>query len=75
MTELVDLDDITPDESLLADVRRTRITTPVTRVLLALVVLGVAFLGGALRRAVAAQVVELLERAVVDLAVPRRGRR
>ena len=26
---LVDLDDITPDESLLADVRKTRITTPV----------------------------------------------
>ncbi|HTK15917.1 MAG TPA: hypothetical protein VL769_05945 [Acidimicrobiia bacterium] len=45
---LVDVDDITPDESLVADVRRTRITTPFTRVLLALVVVGVAMLGGAL---------------------------
>jgi hypothetical protein len=45
---LVDLDQITPDESLLADVRRTRITTPATRALLALVVVAAAFLGGAL---------------------------
>jgi len=44
---LVDLEDIRPDESLLADVRRTRITTPATRALLALVVVGGAFLGGA----------------------------
>lgn len=44
---LVDLDQITPDQSLLADVRKTRITTPVTRALLALVVIGGAVLGGA----------------------------
>jgi hypothetical protein len=44
---LVDLDEITPDEELLAEVRRTRITTPTTRVLLALVVVAGAFLGGA----------------------------
>ena len=48
MTELVDIDDITPDEALLADVRKTRITTPATRVLIALVVVAAAFLGGAL---------------------------
>ncbi|MDQ1466363.1 MAG: hypothetical protein QOH10_778, partial [Actinomycetota bacterium] len=36
--QLVDIDDITPDENLVADVRRTRITTPLTRALLALVV-------------------------------------
>ena len=47
-SQLVDVDSITPDQTLLADVRRTRITTPVTRVLLALVVLGGAFLAGAL---------------------------
>jgi hypothetical protein len=45
---LVDLDDITPDKSLLADLRKTRITTPATRVLLVLIVLGAGFLGGAL---------------------------
>jgi len=45
---LVDLDDITPDETLAADVRRSRTTTPLTRVLLALVVVAVAMLGGAL---------------------------
>jgi hypothetical protein len=45
---LVDVDSITPDQTLLADVRRTRITTPLTRVLLALIVLGGAFLAGAL---------------------------
>ena len=45
---LVDIDEIEPDESLLADVRKTRITTPATRVLLVLIVLGVGFLGGAL---------------------------
>jgi hypothetical protein len=45
---LVDIDDIKPDQSLLADVRKTRITTPATRVLLVLIVLGVGFLGGAL---------------------------
>jgi hypothetical protein len=45
---LVDLDDITPDETLAADVRRIRVTTPLTRVLLALVVVAVAMLGGAL---------------------------
>lgn len=45
---LVDLDEISPDESLLADVRKTRITTPFTRVLLVLAVLGAGFLGGAL---------------------------
>jgi len=45
---LVDLDDITPDKSLLADLRKTRVTTPATRVLLVLIVLGVGFLGGAL---------------------------
>ena len=45
---LVELDDITPDESLLTELRRTRITTPATRVLLALVVMVGMFLGGAL---------------------------
>jgi hypothetical protein len=45
---LVDLDDISPDDTLAADVRRKRITTPLTRVLLAIVVVGVAMLGGAL---------------------------
>jgi hypothetical protein len=44
---LVDLDDITPDESLVAEVRKSRITTPLTRVLLALVVVAAAMLGGA----------------------------
>ena len=47
-SRLVDLDDITPDESLLAEVRKTRVTTPFTRVLLGLMVLSVGFLGGAL---------------------------
>jgi hypothetical protein len=46
-TGLVDVEAITPDDNLLADVQRTRLTTPVTRVLLALVVLGGAFLAGA----------------------------
>jgi hypothetical protein len=46
--DLVDLQSITPDESLVADVHRTRLTTPLTRVLLALVVLSGAFLAGAL---------------------------
>jgi hypothetical protein len=45
---LVDIDQIEPDESLLADLRKTRITTPLTRVLLVLIVLSVGFLGGAL---------------------------
>jgi hypothetical protein len=45
---LVDIDDIQPDASLLADLRKTRITTPATRVLLVLIVLSVGFLGGAL---------------------------
>ncbi len=45
---LVDLDDITPDESLLAEVRKTRITTPLTRILLALMVLSLGFFAGAL---------------------------
>jgi hypothetical protein len=45
---LVDIDQIEPDQSLLADVRRTRVTTPFTRVLLVLIVLSVGFLGGAL---------------------------
>jgi hypothetical protein len=45
---LVDIDQIEPDESLLADLHKTRITTPLTRVLLVLIVLGVGFLGGAL---------------------------
>ena len=45
---LVDIDDITPDEGLLAEVRRTRITTPATRVLLALVVVAGTFLSGAI---------------------------
>ena len=45
---LVDIDEIEPDQSLLTDVRKTRITTPATRVLLVLLVLGVGFLGGAL---------------------------
>jgi hypothetical protein len=45
---LVDLDQIEPDESLLADLHKTRVTTPVTRVLLVLIVLAVGFLGGAL---------------------------
>jgi len=47
-SHLVDADSITPDQSLLADVQRTRITTPPTRALLALVVLGAVFLAGAL---------------------------
>jgi len=47
-TPLVDIDDIEPDESLLAEVHKTRITTPFTRVLLVLIVLSVGFLGGAL---------------------------
>jgi hypothetical protein len=46
--DLVDIDQIEPDESLLADLRKTRITTPLTRVLLLLIVLGAGFLGGAL---------------------------
>jgi hypothetical protein len=46
--QLVDVDSIVPDQTLLADVQRTRITTPLTRLLLALVVLGGAFLAGAL---------------------------
>jgi hypothetical protein len=46
--DLVDLQSITPDESLLTDVHRTRLTSPLTRVLLALVVLSGAFLAGAL---------------------------
>ena len=45
---LVDIDEIEPDESLLADLRKTRVTTPFTRVLLVLIVLSVGFLGGAL---------------------------
>ena len=45
---LVDIDQIEPDESLLADLHKTRVTTPFTRVLLVLIVLGVGFLGGAL---------------------------
>jgi hypothetical protein len=45
---LVDIDSITPDEELLAEVRKTRITTPFTRVLLVLLVLSVGFLAGAL---------------------------
>ena len=45
---LVDIDEIEPDESLLTDLRKTRITTPTTRVLLVLIVLGGGFLGGAL---------------------------
>ena len=45
---LVDIDEIEPDKSLLADLRKTRITTPATRVLLVLIVLGVGVLGGAL---------------------------
>jgi hypothetical protein len=45
---LVDIDQIEPDESLLADLRKTRITTPATRALLVLIVLSVGFLGGAL---------------------------
>jgi hypothetical protein len=44
---LVDVDDITPDETLVADLRRTRLTTPVTRVLLGLVVVAAAMLAGA----------------------------
>ena len=46
--KLADVDQITPDESLLADLQKTRITTPLTRVLLLLIVLAVGFLGGAL---------------------------
>jgi hypothetical protein len=45
---LVDIDQIEPDQSLLADLRKTRITTPATRALLVLIVLSVGFLGGAL---------------------------
>jgi hypothetical protein len=45
---LVDIDEIEPDQSLLADLRKTRLTTPFTRVLLVLIVLSVGFLGGAL---------------------------
>ena len=45
---LVDIDAIEPDASLLADLRKTRITTPFTRALLVLIVLSVGFLGGAL---------------------------
>jgi hypothetical protein len=44
---LANVDEITPDDNLLADVHRTRLTTPVTRVLLVLVVIGGAFLAGA----------------------------
>ena len=43
----LDVDEITPDDTLLADVQRTRLTTPLTRVLLALVVVAGAFLAGA----------------------------
>jgi hypothetical protein len=45
--QLVDLDSITPDRTLLTDVQRTRITTPLTRVLLTLVVISAVFLAGA----------------------------
>ena len=45
---LVDIDAIEPDSTLAADLRKTRITTPITRVLLVLIVLSVGFLGGAL---------------------------
>lgn len=45
---LVDIDEIEPDQSLLSDLRRTRLTTPFTRVLLVLIVLSVGVLGGAL---------------------------
>ena len=45
---LVDIDEIEPDASLLSDLRKTRLTTPLTRVLLVLIVLSVGFLGGAL---------------------------
>ena len=44
---LVDIDEIEPDESFLADLRKTRITTPATRGLLVLIVLSLGFLGGA----------------------------
>jgi hypothetical protein len=44
---LVDIDEIVPDEDLLTEMRRTRVTTPVTRVLLALVVIAGTFLLGA----------------------------
>ena len=46
--QLVDVDSITPDKSLLADVQRTRVTTPLTRVLLTLVAVSAVFLAGAL---------------------------
>ena len=46
-TDLVDIDDITPDEELVAEMRKARVTTPVTRVLLGLVVVALAFLAGA----------------------------
>jgi len=45
---LADLDDLRPDESLLAEVHRRRVVSPATRVLLALVVVAGAFLAGAL---------------------------
>jgi hypothetical protein len=45
---LADLDDLQPDESLLAEVHRRRIVSPATRVLLALIVVAGAFLAGAL---------------------------
>jgi hypothetical protein len=45
---LVDLAEIAPDASLLTEVRRTRITTPVTRALLAIIVVAGAFLAGAI---------------------------
>lgn len=44
---LVDIDKIEPDQALMADLRKTRITTPATRVLLILIVLSVSFLAGA----------------------------
>jgi hypothetical protein len=46
-TDLVDIDDITPDEELVAEMRKARVTTPLTRVLLGLVVVALAFLAGA----------------------------
>ena len=47
-TDLVSVEDIVPDRSLVTELRRRRAITPITRALLAVVVAGGAFLGGVL---------------------------
>ena len=46
--DLVPIEDIVPDVGLVKELRRRRAITPLTRALLALVVVGAAFLGGVL---------------------------